>query len=108
MGEDERGHHGEQGDAAIDLDFAKLVGPATDQARADEGGGASHQIDDGDVVQRDADVIHGIDGDVGNDREAGKNDQCRKEQGTQMVAVAEHAEGGREQMGALFFADMVA
>ena len=108
MGDGEQGQRGKQRDPAVHLDLAVSVGPVPDQAGADEGGRAADQIDEGNVRLGDADIVHRIDGDVGNDREAGKDDQRREEQGAQVVGVGEDTEGCRQQVGPFFLAQVMA
>ena len=62
-------------DQAVDSGLAAQVGPMADAPRADQRRRAAEQVDVRDVLLRDADVAHRVEGDVGDHREAGEDDQ---------------------------------
>ena len=96
------------GDQAVDLDLAVQVGPIADQPRADQGRRAAREVDERDVMLRDADVVHRVEGDIGNHREAGEDDHGGEQQRAQVVGVAQYVKHRHEGMGALLRAEVVA
>ena len=108
MRDNEDGNHGGDGNQAIDLDLAAGVGPASDKARGDQRRRATRKIHERDIVLRDADVVYRIHRDIGNHREAGKDDEGAEQQRAQMVGVAQYIEHRDERMSAFLLAEVVA
>lgn len=68
--------YGQQCYLVVNFDFVVFVGLMFEQLGVDEGGGVVDQIDNGNVLLGDVDVVYCVDGDIGNYCEIGKNDQC--------------------------------
>ena len=95
-------------DHPVDPDLAALVGPMADLPRREQRCRTAREIDERDVMQRDADVAHRVNGDVGDHREARKDQQRGKQQRVQMIPFAQHLEHRREWMSPFLVADVIA